>query len=191
MVGRPKKVSDVADKELDKVEKHFDEFDSSVKKMTLDHTREAPKHDIEPQTKLSQRELEKTKDVYLKPHRTIFSKDKFNEKYREDYNFAKEYVHIIAENNEIKGETIDMWTKPFAGVPAEEWLVPTNKPVWVPRYVAERIKGCEYSKFSMDNKTTGADGNAQYYGTMSVETKVARLDARPVGARKSIFMGSI
>jgi len=30
--------------------------------------------------------------------------------------------------------------KPFPGMPAEEWAIPTNKPINGPRYVAEQIK---------------------------------------------------
>jgi len=33
-----------------------------------------------------------------------------------------------------------MWTKPFPGMPAEEWAIPTNKPINGPRYVPSRLK---------------------------------------------------
>ena len=97
-MARPKNVNSLAEKELDKVEEQFKEFDNQVKEMTLDRMRAAPKEDVEAQTQISSRELEKKKEIYLKPNRTIGSKEKFNEKYREQYNFAKEYVQFIAEN---------------------------------------------------------------------------------------------
>jgi hypothetical protein len=153
---------------------------------------EAPRHESEQQTKISQSDAEKSQDIYLKPLRTIASREKFNEKFREKYEFDKQYVHFIAENKEIIGETIDMWTKPYAGIPAEEWKVPTNKPVWAPRYVAEQIKRKSYHKLSMNNnQVTGGDqqGN-QYFGTMVVDSVIQRLDAYPFTKRKSIFMGS-
>ena len=104
-----------------------------------------PKEDkVEPQTKISQSDIAKSKDVYLKPAKTIGSKERFNEKFREDYNFSKEYVQFIAENKECIGETTELWTKPYPGLPAEFWQVPSNKPVWGPRYLAERIKGCAH-----------------------------------------------
>src|SRR6185436_8798969 len=130
--------------EIDKAGKQFDAFDQQVKDLTMDRMNEAPKQDVEPQTQLSSKEIRESKDVYLKPKRTIGSKEKFDEKWRESYNFAKEYVHFIAENKEIIGESIDMWTKPYPGCPAEEWMVPVNKPVWAPRYVAEQIKKKSY-----------------------------------------------
>jgi len=188
--GRPK-MNSASEKELDKCEKQFEAFDESVKSLTLDRMNMAPKQEIEPQTKLSSSEIEKSKDIYLKPKRSIASREKFNEDYRKDYNFSKEYVNFIAENKEIIGETIDLWTKPFAGMPAEEWDVPVNKPIWAPRYVAERIKGCKHHRLVMQDRPSGSDhqGN-QYYGSMAVDTVVQRLDAHPVSSRKSIFMGA-
>lgn len=191
MVEKPKASTSLAQKELDKAEKHFEKFDNEIKSMTMDRMNAAPKEETEPQTKLSAKEIEKSKDIYLKPKRTIGCRDKFNEEYRKEYEFQKEYVHFIAENNEIIGETLDFWTRPFAGMPAEEWEVPVNKPVWAPRYVAEQIKRKYYHRLTMrENQVTGADGMGQYYGTMAVDTTIQRLDARPVSSRKSVFMGA-
>ncbi len=185
------KINSESQRELDKAQKQFDAFDDNIKTMTLDRMNEAPTREQEQQTKLSQSEFEKSKDIYLKPKRTIHGGDKFNEKYREEYNFAKEYVNFIAENKEIIGENIPMWTKPFAGIPAEEWEVPVNTPIWGPRYLAEQIKRKNYHRFVMQDKTTGGDGSMQYYGSMAVDTTVQRLDAHPVSQRKSVFMGNI
>ncbi len=81
-----------------------------------------------------------------------------------------------------------MWSKPFPGMPAEEWVIPVNKPVWAPRYVAEQIKRKFYHRLKTEsNQTTGVDGVASYHGTMVVDTTVPRLDARPVHTRKSVF----
>lgn len=188
--GRPK-MNSSSEKELDKVEKQFQAFDENVKTLTLDRMNTAPKEEVEPQTKLSSSEIAKSKDIYIKPKRSIASREKFNEDYRKDYNFSKEYVNFIAENKEIIGETMEFWTKPFAGMPAEEWNIPVNKPIWAPRYVAERIKGCKHHRLVMRDSPTGGDhqGN-QYYGSMAVDTVIQRLDAYPVSSRKSIFMGT-
>lgn len=177
--------------EMEKLADQFDKFDEEVKTMTQDRMNQAPKQELEPQTKLSQTEIEKSKEVYLKPFRSIGGADKFNEKFRESYNFDKEYVHFIAENREIVGETIDIWTRPYGGMPAEWWKVPVNTPVWGPRYLAQQIKSCTYHRLVMqEDKVTGGDGQGnRYYGSMAVDTVVQRLDAHPVSPRKSIFMG--
>mgnify|MGYP001558676532 CR=1 FL=1 len=178
-------------RELDKVEKQFDEFSENIENLTLDRMNQAQKTELEPQTKMSQGDMEKSKEIYLKPSKTISGRDKFNENYRQDYNFAKEYVKIIAENKEIIGETIEMWTKPFAGVPAEQWKVPVNKPVWAPRYVAEQIKRCSYHRLTMQqNVGMGADQMGSYFGNMVADNVIQRLDAIPAATRKSIFMGA-
>lgn len=178
-------------KELEKVEKQFDEFKEQVDSLTMDRMNQTPKADVEPQTKIANSDIDKMKDIYLKPSRTISSREKFNEEYRKSFNFDKEYVHFIAENKEIIGETIDLWTKPYAGMPAEEWKVPVNKPVWGPRYLAEQIKRKYYHRLVMqDTKTAGSDHSGTYYGTMAVDTTIARLDAHPVSEKRSIFMGS-
>ena len=188
MAEKPKSSNSNVNKELEQAEKQFEQFEEQIKEMTLDRMNSAPV--AESESKLSQAELNRAKEVYLKPKRTIGSQEKFNEKFRDDYNYSSQYVCFVAENKEIIGETIDLWVKPFAGIPAEEWEVPVNKPVWAPRYVAERIKSCTYHRFSMQDKPTSADGNATYYGSMVVDNTVQRLDAHPHNKKKSIFMGS-
>lgn len=183
-------VNSASEKELAKVEEQFQAFDQQVKDLTMDRMNMAPKADVEPQIKLAQKDLDKSRDIYLKPFKTIGCRDKFNENYRKQYEFDKEYVNFIAENKEIIGEEIDIWTRPYAGMPAEEWKVPVNKPVWGPRYLAEQIKRKFYHRLVMQQNTTGSDGMAQYYGTMAVDTTIPRLDAHPVSSRKSIFMGA-
>jgi len=191
MAEKPKVSSSLAEKELDKAEKQFEAFDKQVKEMTMDRMNEAPKQEVEAQNKLSVAEIEKSKEVYLKPKRQISSKETFNEKFREDYNFAMEYVRFIPEHKEIIGETIELWTKPFPGMPAQEWAIPTGKPVWGPRHLAERLSNCKYHRFVMQqNVITEANHAGQMYGSMAVDTTISRLDAIPIGTRKSIFMGA-
>jgi hypothetical protein len=176
--------------ELEKAEKQFNDFSQQVENLTLDRMNEAPKEEAEPQTKLSQKEIEKSKDIYLKPKKSISSPEKFNEKFRADYNYQKEYVYFIAEHKEIIGETLEIWTKPFAGMPAEFWNVPTNRPVWGPRYLAERIKGCTYHRLTMQDKPVGSDHAGAYYGTLVADSTIHRLDAFPATKAKSVFMGA-
>jgi len=179
-----------SEKELDKIDAQSKAFEDNIKEMTLDRMNEAPREETEQQTKISQREAQKSKDIYLKPVKTIFGRgEKFNEKWRKDYEFDKEYVQFIAEHKEIIGEKIEAWTKKYPGQPAEFWEVPTNKPVWGPRYLAERIKGCIYHRLRMDqSQMTSADGMGTYTGQMVSDQIVQRLDAIPVGSRRSVFV---
>lgn len=188
---KPEVSSEFARKELDKAAEQVDRFNESVNNLTLDRMREAPKLETEMQVPMSQREMQNAKDIYLKPRKSIGSTEKFNEKFRNHYKYQSEYVKFVAEHKEIIGEVIEMWTKPFPGVPAEFWEVPTNKPVFAPRYVAERIRGCSYHRLkSQDSTVVSSDGLATYHGAIVADCEVQRLDAMPVSNRKSIFMGS-
>ena len=187
---RPKMKTSEAEKELDRITEASKDFEQQIKEINLDVLQAAPKKEVEPQTKLAQSEIEKSDEVYLKPRRSIGAREKFNEKYREDYNFAIEYVKFIAENKEIIGEKIELWSKPFAGVPYEEWEIPCNKPVWGPRYLAEQIKKCSYHRLTMDNKIIETGGMGSIYGQLAVDSVVQRLDATPTTKKRSIFMGA-
>jgi hypothetical protein len=190
LAKKPEVTNKYAQKELDKAEAQFEAFNENVKSLTLDRMNEAPKEQTEPQTKMSTREAQKSDATWLTPKRTVSSAEKFNEKYRKDYEFAREYVRFIAENKELGG-MIETWTKPFAGMDAEFWEVPCNRPVLGPRYLAERIKNCSYHRLSMDEtKITGKDGYGAWTGSIVVDSIVQRLDAIPVSDKKSIFLGA-
>lgn len=176
--------------ELEKADENFKIFDQSVKDQTLDRTNLAPKIETEPQHKMSQNQQANSTDVYLKPDKVISCRDKFNEVFRKDYEYDKEYVQFIAENKEIIGDNIEIWTRPYGGMPAEFWKVPTNKPVWGPRYLAEQIKRKCYHRFVMQNTVTEHAGQGAFYGQMATDTTIQRLDAHPVAKRKSVFMGA-
>jgi hypothetical protein len=186
-MARPR-LNSSANAELDKAQEQFDAFEKNVKKIEVAAVSDAPAEEKEEQTKLSKKEIRNAKDIYLKPKRTIFPSpdkksgeaEKFNEKFREDYEFQKQCVRFIAENHEIIGETIsDIWTRPFGGLPAESWDVPVNVPVWGPRYLAEQIKRKCYTRFIMEDKPTTTEGGMTYYGAMKVEMKKQRLNAVP------------
>lgn len=189
MSPKPKNLNSASEKELDKVEAQFKEFDASVKEMTMDRMNAAPKEEVEQQTKLSQKEIAATKENYLKPIKIISCKEKFNEKWRTEYEFQKEYVNFIAENKELIGESLDIWTRPFPGMPAEEWMVPVNTPVWGPRYLAEQIKRKSYHRLIMKDTPIETTGAGIMYGKMAADSIIQRLDAHPVTKKKSVFMG--
>ena len=176
------------EKEVKKLEEQFDKFDQSVKTLSsqpIEHSEQK----TEMESKISNKEMAENEGIYLKPKYQVGGGEKFNEKFRSDYEYAKERVRFIVEHKEIIGETVEMWTKPFAGVPAEFWQIPSNKIVNAPRYVAEQIKKTKYRRLKMNESTTGSDGVGSYYGTLVADTIIQRIDAYPVSNRKSIFMG--
>ena len=183
------KVNSAGMQELDRAQENLDQFNDSIKEMVNNRTEAGAREETEPQVAMSNREAQSVKENYLKPSRSIASREKFNEKYRKQYEFMKVYVPFIAEHKELIGASIEKWTKPFAGMPAEYWEVPTNVPVWGPRYLAEEIKKCCYHRLEMKNTTTSSNGVGTMYGQLAADTIIQRLDARPVNQQRSIFMG--
>ncbi len=191
MNKKPTPTNSLAAQEIEKAEKQFEAFDENIKSLTMDRMNLTKKQETD-EPHIAQQDIAKAKDIYLKPIKAIGCRDKFNEKFRAAYEYDKEYVHFIAQNNEIIGESLDVWTRPYAGMPAEEWLVPCNKPVWGPRYLAEQIKRKSYHRLVMqEHKINSSDGMGSYYGTMAADTSIQRLDAHPVNTKKSIFMGAL
>jgi hypothetical protein len=189
MTPKPKVTNSLAEQEMDKVETQFKAFEENVSELTMDRMKLVPKLAEEPQTKISQADIDKQNGRYLKPYRAIGSQEKFNEKFRKEYEMEKQYENIIAENKEIFGEAIDMWSKPFPGCPVEWWKIPVNTPIWVPKYISDQLKRKYYHRLEMKEQTTGSEGPAQYYGRMVVDTTIPRLNAYSVGNRRSVFMG--
>jgi len=178
-MARPK-VNSASQKELDKAEEQFQEFDNQIKDLTLDRMNHAPSHEAEPQTKLSSREIKKAEAPYIKPLRSINSKEKFDEKYREEYERAWEYIRCIVENNEVIGEAVECWTKRFPGESANFWKIPTNKPIMIPRMLAQQLSQCRYHRLRMEENTIVAeDSRASYVGQMIVDQTKQRIDCRP------------
>ena len=114
MTEKPTPKSSLAEKELNRLDKQFQEFDQQVKDLTLDRMNMAPALEVEPQTKMAQVDIEKARRIYLKPSKSVSSREPFNEKFRADYEYQKEYVQFIAENREVIGEKIEAWTKPLS-----------------------------------------------------------------------------
>lgn len=183
------RVNSEGERELNKVEDQINRFSDSVSSAREDRGFLSTK-ETEPQTKLSQSEINGTNTIYLKPKRTFPSREKFNDKYREEYNRQREYVEFIAENNEVKGESIDFCIKKFPGMPVEEWVVPVNKPVSAPLYVKERIQECGYTVFTTTDRQVGSEGGVMYFGQMVAEERKSRLTAREVSRNPKIFMSS-
>lgn len=175
--------------ELKSINDQIKNTESSIQSLTLDEMNKAPKQESEPSHRLSQKEISNSPDNYLKPKRVIFSQgQKFNENFRKDYEYDKEYVNFIAEHKEMHGELIEIWTRPYGGIAAEFWEVPTGIPVWGPRYLAEQIRRKSYHRLVMkQNVITESNSMGQMYGAISAASTIPRLEAHPVNQRRSVF----
>lgn len=176
------------EKEIQKLKTQIDSFDEKVKELTNEGMPSAPPQEVK-EVQLSSREIAAARDIYLKPEKVIFSREKFNENYREKYNFQKEIVKFIAQHHEMEGEVIEVWTKPFAGLPAEFWKVPSNKPVYGPRYLAEQLARKSYNQLKMnENEVTGTNYAGQDTGRLVVSETKQRLSAKPAPKHVQVSM---
>lgn len=185
-----------SERQLQQAAEKFDAFQEGIKSLNMDQAASIPLTEVEPNTQLSQREIRKAPDIYLKPKKTMFAPgEKFNEKFRDLWDYKKEIVRFIAENKEAPTDAMlcDVWTRPIGGQPAHSWDVPLNKPVWGPRYLAEQIRAKVHNKLVIKEgpitQTQGIDFNTQ----MAYLEKKPRLSAEPcreeitVGGFKSAF----
>lgn len=189
MSDKRPKVNSEGQRELDRVEDQLKSFSDSVG-TAREESRNLQSKETDPQIKMSQAEMNKSEVLYLKPKRTFPSREKFNEKFRDEFNRQSEYVDFIAENREVRGESIDFCIKKFPGQPVEEWVIPVDRPVSAPRYVKERIEDCGYTIFTTTDQPTGSEGGVRYYGSMVAEERKQRLAARDYVKKPRIFTGS-
>src|SRR5579863_4732004 len=145
------KVNSEAQKEIEKAQESFDKFHENLKDFNPLSV-SAPVDEKEPQTRLSTREANKMDAPYIKPIRSINSKEAFNEKYRKQWEEGWQYVKCIVENHEIIGEAVEVWTKRFAGDSAHFWRIPVNKPIMIPRLLAEQLAKCQYHRLIMEDR---------------------------------------
>jgi hypothetical protein len=82
------------------------------------------------------------------------------------------------ENNEIVGENVQFWLKPYPGLPAHEWIVPVNKPIYLPQYVAEHLAKRSYVRYVMQERRGAGEGDLTH--EMAAKEVRHRLDCRSV-----------
>lgn len=185
MVKTPR-VNSEGQKELDKIDGHFQDFHEKIQA----HDPFGNKAAIEeaPQSQLTKKQLD-ADAPYLKPVRSMprsqGGKDGvkvyFDEKHREQHDRDWEYVKCIVENYEIIGEQVEAWTAKWGCDPAHFWKVPVNKPVWIPRLLAEQLSKCKYHRLRMDNTVYDSHAVGAMYGTMIADDVKHRIDCKPVG----------
>jgi hypothetical protein len=177
-MARKPHVSSKSEQELNKAQEKFDKFSEELKTLSTDSKKESlPTVETEQQTKLSKREANAADAPYIKPGKAIFSKEKFNEACRADYERRNKYTKVVVEHNEIPGEIVQFWKKEWPGTPAYEWHIPTNKPVYVPIYIAEHLAKRSYVRYVMEERPQNVDGASLTHSMVAKEV-CHRIDCR-------------
>ncbi len=180
------------DKVLQDAEKNFREFQKEINSFNP-FDKEVPLEEKDPYTKLSRREMQLADAPYIIPTREMMRPNvvKCGEAGKAHYNTAHDklredgwkYIKVTVDNYESVGQTIEMWTGLWGCEPGYFWLVPTNKPIWIPLFLAKQIKGCRYHEIVMkdpfDNDPTIASRKVhtvEIVNKMTVERRKQRLD---------------
>lgn len=202
-MGRPPKVNYEGQKELAKVDEAFEKVTEAIASCdSLDP--KVPVEQVDPYTKLSKRQMALADAQYVTPVKIVNrveggkhnAKNYFNEAHRPLYKKDWEWIKVVIENKESIGHPVEKWTAEWGCDPAMFWIIPTNRPVYIPRFVARSIKKCRYiqrtmesdetkmisSDNSRDIPTEGAVSGpclpgAEFYGTFKSAQYRQRLDA--------------
>ena len=101
----------------------------------------------DPTAQLSRKEKENI--LRLEPTRSIkvTCKTPLREERRRERDYMWEYVTGVFENRFSIGEAITVWNNPFPGDPCSEWIIPANKTISIPRWLARHLNTRSYVEF--------------------------------------------
>ena len=180
--GRPRLKTQEANVELAKIEDQFVEKQNEMANLTMQERQNVPLQEEDSQTKLSKKQLDDLGYLIVKPSKRMGSSQKPDPKWEKEREHAWQLVKAILENKESPGEDIEMWTHPFRGDAYDFWKLPTNKPILIPRHVANEVAGCNYVQYKMEaneKQVVNEDGAAIYIGKMVAKSRKQRLSAQP------------
>lgn len=180
-MNKPKLNAGFAQKEVDRLDSEFDAKQEQMSSLTQDEMNKAPKKEQEPQAVLSKREEKSYDAPVIKPSQTVPGIGKRKPEQDSLRRQAWELVKVVVENRESIGESIELWHKaPFGGEPCTFWQLPTNKPIYIPRFLADRIKKCNYHVLTTVEQSIGRNEWGEMIGKMVATETRNRLDCRDI-----------
>jgi len=153
--------------------------------LTVDKIAETPVNEPEIQTRLTTKELAASEGIpYIEPKRRLTPPmGKLPDCLKKEHARAWEYVKGIYENYECPGDSIKFSLSLYPGDADYLWEIPANKPVYVPRMVANHLEECQkYHKFSyVDISPAMLTADRQMQNFQPTHTAF-RGKFRPIGA---------
>lgn len=168
-------------KEVDKIDLQLDATQANLAQINVDTKPNSiqPRKELE----LSRKEISDA-PIYIKPSRRMASVSKPKPEQEKLRKAAWEYVKCIVENYEVRGESVQSWyCPPLSGEDVCEWIVPVNKPVMLPRMVAEHLAARSYNRIVMQDASHKFSGETMGGATISPTELIAverrrRIDCR-------------
>jgi hypothetical protein len=180
------KVNSEGQKVLDQAAEKLDAFQEQAREFNPFSGLKNVQVETEPQTKMSNREAKAADAIWIEPIRSVKrpqggkdnAKVHWDEKWRPQWEEDWKRVKCIVENNELIGEAVEVWTAKWGCDPAHFWKIPVNKPVLIPRLLAEQLSKCQYHRLKMEDS---AEKMNYVNSRLVADHVIRRIDARPVG----------
>lgn len=179
-MGRPRKMQK---SDVDLVKSTIN-MQTELSALTVDKIAETPKTEVEPQTKLTTKQIAANENIqYIEPRKRIKGIGTLPEKLKKQHDHDWEYVKGIAENYEVVGEPICFWLSLYPGDPDCLWEIPVNRPVYVPRMIAKHLESVmEYHSFNYIEKPTTQWKTDEFTHNFAPSATHYRGKFRPIGA---------
>ena len=171
-------------KKEEKIIKDVAKISEDMNLLTIDKIEDTPDKEPEIQTKLTHREMADELGVrYIEPKRKLGILGELPSNLEKQRARDWEYVKGIYENIDCIGEAVEFWYVLYPGDPDCLWSIPSNVPVFVPRFIAKHLEDVQkYHRFDYKNKNSAALQHGEFEDTFeSVET-VYRGKFRPIEA---------
>ena len=182
-IAKPENISPEMRKEVEKIDLQMDATQANLAQINVD-----TKPDIfqeRKETPLTQKELH-SDAPYIKPSRRMAAVSKPKPEQEKLRKAAWEYIKCIVENYELRSESVDFWyTPPLSGEDTCEWIVPVNRPIYLPRMVAEHLATRSYNRIVMQDASHKFSGESRMGAQITPTELIAverrrRIDCRPL-----------
>lgn len=138
-------------KDLENIAKKTAELTEEMSQLTVDKINEIAPEPTLDELKLTAKQKASDEGViFVEPKRKFKGLGKLPEKLKREHARAWEYVKGIYENYVVNNEPVRFWHNgDFPGDPDCLWEIPSNKPVYVPRFIAKHLEECQkYHQFT-------------------------------------------
>jgi hypothetical protein len=172
-------------KDKEELVKQTIEQQKALDSLTVDKIAETVVVEPEIQTKITMKELAASEGIpYIEPKRRLTGPlGKLPDKLKQEHARAWEYVKGIYENFECPGDSIKFSLSLYPGDSDYLWEVPANRPVYVPRMVANHLESCQmYHKFAYIDMASNQLGPGGHMQNFAPTQTTYRGKFRPIGA---------
>jgi hypothetical protein len=170
--------------QIEKIDLQMDATQANLAQINVD-TKAEKVIEGPPQVEFGKDQIKRIDAPYIKPTRCQPSCSKPKADQESLRKAAWEYVKCVVENKEIRGESIQFWySPPISGEHCWEWIIPVNRPVWIPRMIKEHLQTRSYNRIVMDDSTRSSRPGEQTHGAQMTPNDIIVVEKRQrIGCR--------